>query len=203
MTAAKTTGIKPQPSKKFGPKLMLGTLAAVSLIAFWEGGKDPDGSSVVYADKLAQGLPTVCSGITKWTTDAPLVVGERWSADRCLAAEQIAVIKIQTQLEQCFEKRPPQSVFDSATSHAWNFGSFATCYSSAMRAWNAGDWAIGCRRLAFDDNGRMIWSYVKTGKILPNGKPEYKFIQGLANRRQDEYIKCVQWMPEPWKPAND
>jgi len=36
---------------------------------------------VVYADKLAGGLPTVCKGITKWASPYPVVVGERWLLD--------------------------------------------------------------------------------------------------------------------------
>ena len=86
---------------------------------------------------------------------------------------------------------PPQSVFDAATSHAWNNGTAATCGSLAMQAWNAGNWELGCRRLAFSDGGSRVWSYVKTGKMLPNGRPEYRFVQGLANRRDAEYQLCL------------
>ena len=31
----------------------------------------------------------------------------------------------------------------------------------------------------------------RTGKTLPNGKPELRFVQGLANRRADETAKCM------------
>jgi GH24 family phage-related lysozyme (muramidase) len=60
-----------------------------------------------------------------------------------------------------------------------------------MALWNAGEWDYGCRRLAYADDGKRVWSYVKTGKVLPNGKPEYKFVQGLANRRDAEYKLCL------------
>lgn len=193
MTAASPTSPSRNgtPSKKFGPGLLLGTVAVAAFIGLWEGGKDSDGSSVAYADKLAGGLPTVCAGLTRHITTTPIVVGQRWSAEKCLAEEQKAITAVQLRLEQCFRVMPPQSVFVAATSHAWNFGTPATCGSQAMQAWNAGDWDLGCRRLAFSDGGNRVWSSVKTGKILPNGKPEYRFVQGLANRRDAEYQLCL------------
>lgn len=179
------------PSKKFGPGLLLGTATLALFIGVWEGGKDPNGASVVYADKLAGGLPTVCGGLTKHITVTPIVVGETWPAEKCLAEEQKAIAAVQLRLERCFAVMPPQPVFDAATSHAWNNGVPATCGSSAMKAWNTASWEIGCRRLAYADDGRRIWSYVKTGKLLPDGKPEYRFVQGLANRRDAEYRLCL------------
>ena len=182
---------KGTPSKKFGSGLLLGTALVAAFIGIWEGGKDRDGSSVAYADKLAGGLPTVCAGLTRHVTTTPIVVGQRWSAEKCAAEEQKAITAVQLRLERCFRIMPPQSVFDAATSHAWNFGTPATCSSQAVRAWNSGNWDLGCRRLAFSDDGDRVWSYVKTGKILPNGKPEYHFVQGLANRRDAEYQLCL------------
>lgn len=183
------------PSKKYGAGLTLGTAFVVAFIAVWEGGKSVDGSSVAYADKLAQGLPTVCAGLTPHITDTPIVVGERWSAEKCFREEQAAIRKVQLQLEQCFTYMPPQTVFDAATSHAWNNGVSATCGSQAMQAWRQGDWHTGCRRLARSDSGRRVWSYVRTGNKLPNGKPEYKFVQGLANRRDAEHNLCIAGIP--------
>lgn len=189
MAAEQKQGV---PSKKFGPKLLLGTAAAVALIVAFEGGKDKDGSSVAYPDKLAGGLPTVCAGLTRHVTATPIIVGERWSAEKCFREEQAAIMKVQLQLEKCFVVRPPQSVFDAGTSHAWNNGASATCGSGAMRYWQAGAWREGCRALVYaPGTTRPVWSYVKTGKTLPNGKPEYKFVQGLFKRRSEEYAYCL------------
>jgi len=50
-------------------------LASAPLLAFlgkWEG----EGENVVYADRLARGLPTVCKGITRYTSPYPLIVGD-------------------------------------------------------------------------------------------------------------------------------
>lgn len=164
-------------------------LASVGLIAFlgrWEG----ESQNVVYADKLARGLPTVCKGLTRHITKTPIVVGQRWPDAKCEAEEVAAVTKVQTSLLQCFTRTPPQRVFDAATSHAWNVGVGLTCGSAAMAAWNRGEWSLGCQRLQFSDSGKSVWSYVRTGRTLPNGKPEMVFVRGLANRRAGERRMC-------------
>lgn len=186
---------KPVPSKKFGPGLLLGAAALTAFLAVWEGGKSGDGSSTVYEDKLAGGIPTVCNGITRHVTSTPIIVGERWSAEKCSAEEHKALIAMQLKLEQCFAFEPPQSVLNMASSHAWNFGWPSTCNSQAMVAWNHKDWVTGCNRLAVSQHGKYVWSYVKTGKIV-NGKPEMKFVQGLANRRGAEAKNCAAGVPK-------
>jgi lysozyme len=166
-------------------------LCAGGLMAYlgtWEG----EAVHVVYADKLAQGIPTVCKGLTRHVTRTPIVVGERWTAAKCEREEAAAVEAVQLALVQCFRILPPQGVFDMATSHAWNNGAPNTCQSLAMEAWNAGDWELGCRRMSKSDEGRPVWSSVRTGRKLPNGKPEMKFVQGLANRRASETGKCLE-----------
>lgn len=169
--------------------LVVGGAAMLDHLHKWEEG--PKRQLTVYADKLAGGLPTVCMGLTRHITKTPIVVGETWTEEKCDREERAAVVKVQRQLLKCFKVEPPEPVFMAATGHAWNFGAPSTCASSAMRAWNAEQWALGCRRLEFGDDDRRIWSYVKTGRTLPNGKPEYRFIQGLANRRGDERRMCM------------
>lgn len=71
-------------------KIATGAIALTSagLIAFlgkWEG----EGQHLVYADKLARGLPTVCKGITRHTSPYPVVVGDYWSAARCAEVEHL------------------------------------------------------------------------------------------------------------------
>lgn len=188
----KSTRLWGKRSRKFGKGLVLGTVVAVAFVAAWEGGKHKDGSSTVYADRLAQGLPTVCGGLTPRITKTPIIVGEVWPAEKCEAEERKAFMKVQSRLELCFKYRPPQSVFDAASSHAWNFGVGATCGSQAMKAWNERQWRKGCRRMARSDSGRYVWSYVKTGRTKANGKPEYKFVRGLANRRAAEVRLCLR-----------
>lgn len=169
-----------KPSPRYGKKLALGTAAVVSIIAMWEGGKTLDGSSVVYADKLADGIPTVCNGITRHVTATPVIVGERWPAEKCQREESAAIAKVQVQLERCFGPVPPQKVFDAATSFAWNVGVSAACKSVAMQFFRAGDWRTGCNRLARSLSGKRVW-------VFSGGK----FRQGLANRRDFEAQYCL------------
>ncbi len=174
--------------------VVVATSATVgAILAKWEPARDP---GLVYADKLASDLPTVCKGITRHVTTTPVVVGERWSPEQCAREEGAAIEALQLRLARCFTRLPPQSVFDMATSHAWNNGVGNTCASQAMAAWNAGDWALGCRRLGLSDTGKPVWSYVRTGRVLPDGKPEMRFVQGLANRRADETRQCLEGLPQ-------
>lgn len=179
---------------RYFPHLM-GTLALASagvltFLGQWE--PDQRDPGLVYADKLAGGLPTVCKGITRHVTSTPVVVGQRWTPARCAQEEGAAIEALQLRLARCFSRLPPQSIFEMATSHAWNNGVANTCASQAMVAWNAGEWALGCRRLGLSDSGRPVWSYVRTGRALPDGKPEMRFVQGLANRRAAETTACLQ-----------
>ena len=143
---------------------------------------------VVYADSLAGGLPTVCDGLTRHVTSTPIIVGEHWTLERCAAETQAAVVMVQRALAKCFTRAPNQMVWDMATSHAWNNGVGATCGSAAMRAWNMGEWELGCRRLALSDAGKPVWSYVCK---MEGGQRVCTFVQGLANRRMDEWKHCV------------
>ena len=156
------------------------TLCSGALYTFlgkWEG----EGQNKVYPDLLANSIPTVCKGITHFVTDTPIIVGEVWSDEKCKREESQAIAAVQSNLILCFDVKnpPPQSVFDMATSHAWNVGYLKTCGSQAMQAWQLGLWAVGCQRLAMSDSGKIVWAY-------SNGK----FVRGLANRRQDEWRQC-------------
>ena len=167
------------------------TLLSPDLVAHlqkWESG--PQRALIVYADKLAGGLPTVCNGLTRHVTRTPIVVGERWAPEKCVVEEANALERVQRDLLACFKRLPPPSVLDMGSSHAWNFGAQATCGSGAMAAWNRGEWERGCQRISRGDDGRMVWSF--TSHIDPaTGKKVFTFVQGLANRRADEATKCA------------
>lgn len=168
-----------------GAALVAATPSLMGFLGKWEG----QAVYVVYADKLAGGLPTVCKGLTRHVTTTPIIVGERWTPEKCEAEEQAAVFKVQSQLAPCFKVAPPQVVFDMATSHAWNLGASATCSSGAMAAFNRGDFELGCQRLSRGDDGKVVWSF--TSKVV-NGKKQLIFVQGLANRRADETKTCLE-----------
>lgn len=154
----------------------------------WEdGGK---AIRVAYADKLAGGLPTTCGGLTNHTSRKPVVVGETWTEEECAAEKNYVVTVTQRSLIECFETRPPQSVFDAFGSHAHNFGFGTTCASQALAAWNRGEPQRACELLAYTPDGRPNWGSVKTGKRLADGRPEMRFVQGLHNRRIAEAKLC-------------
>lgn len=165
--------------------LVLASAATVGVLNKWEPAKgSPDAHLVVYADKLAGGLPTNCSGITKHVATIPVIVGDKWTPEMCLEQESQALEKVQNTLVKCFKTLPPQSVFDAATSHAWNFGAGKTCSSQAMKQWNAGNFKLGCTLIASTYDGKPNWSF-----------SDGKFIQGLQNRRQDEVKLCLRDVP--------
>jgi lysozyme len=182
-----------QSGSKTGPivgGVALGSGVLLAFLMLWESSGKP--ILTVYPDRLAQNLPTVCDGLTRHVTTTPIVVGEKWTLEKCERETTAALVRVQLQLLKCFTLQPPQSVFDAASSHAWNLGASATCGSAAMKAWNRGDYALGCRRLYQADDGRAVWSYVRTGRKLANGQPEYRFVRGLQNRRRAEYDVCMR-----------
>ncbi|MDD3757719.1 MAG: glycoside hydrolase family protein [Advenella sp.] len=158
--------------------IVLASPFLMDFLGKWEG----RGQNIVYADKLAGGLPTVCKGITKWTSPYPVIVGERWSDKKCEEVEKQVTIETQIKLAQCVtNKNIGQNVFDALTSHAHNVGVNNTCSSRAVRLINAGQIAAGCDALAHGPNGSPAWSYA-----------DGKFVRGLYNRRLDERKLCLK-----------
>lgn len=184
-----------QPSTKRvltrgGASVAVASAALSAFLMTWESGGKME--LVVYADAIARGEPTVCDGLTKAVTSEPIIVGQKWTEAKCRRVQTEALYRVQQQLAKCFTYPTlPQSVFDMATSHAWNLGAPATCGSLAMQAFNQGQWELGCRRLSVSDAGRPVWSFVRTGKMI-GGKPEMKFVKGLANRREAETKNCAK-----------
>jgi lysozyme len=148
----------------------------------------------VYADKLAGGLPTACGGVTKHTSPIPVIVGDVWPEEVCREILGNVIGKTQSRLDDCLKPGTPQAAFDALTSHAHNFGVAATCSSKAVELINAGKIREGCESLSKTPSGKPNWSSVKTGRIV-DGKPEFKFVQGLYNRRLAETALCLKGLP--------
>ena len=163
-----------------GLVLVSGTL--VAFLGRWEG----DGQNTVYPDKLARGLPTVCKGITKYTSPYPLVVGDYWSNDRCAEVEQLVIKKGQLALADCISNESiSQDTFDALSSHGHNFGTPNTCASRAVGLINAGRVAEGCKALAWGPDGKTpVWSYVT------DASGRKTFVPGLHARRLAEAKLC-------------
>ena len=173
---------------KYGATLVLASAGLGSFLGVWEPDKNRPG--VVYPDMLAGGLPTVCKGITKHTSPYPVVLGDVWSPERCEEVERLVTTRYQLTLLDCINTKVSQHTFDALSSHAHNFGVGSTCASKALGLINAGHLAEGCRSLAYTPSGQPNWSSVKTGKLI-NGVPEYRFVQGLHNRRKAEMALCL------------
>ena len=163
--------------------LILASAGAVGLLHKWEPDTSkPDAHLYVYEDKIASNTLTVCSGLTNAVSKKRLIKGDKWTQQECNENEEYALEVLQNKLATCFTRLPPQSVFDSATSHAWNFGVGKTCTSSAMRHWNQGNYKLGCQLIAYQYDGTTPnWSF-----------SDGKFVKGLHNRRVDEMQTCLK-----------
>lgn len=112
-------------------------------------------------------VPTVCYGETR-------VPMRRYSDAECTAMLQEAVKGFAEPVARCtpmIANRPYQLA--AATSLAYNIGIGAYCRSTADRRFDAGDFKGGCKALT---NWKMAGGRV---------------VQGLVNRRADEYRLCV------------
>ncbi|WP_268799065.1 lysozyme [Pseudomonas huanghezhanensis] len=162
-------------------------LASTPLILFlgtWEG----TGQNIVYGDKLARGLPTVCKGLTEHTSPYPLVIGDFWSDARCAEVESLVIRKGQLALADCLTNQQiGQNTFDALSSHAHNVGTSNTCASRAVGLINAGHLAEGCKALAWAPNGTTpVWAYVT------DAAGQKHFVPGLHSRRRAEARLCIQ-----------
>lgn len=178
---------------RYGVPFVLASATYMGFVHDWEADKSTiEAARVVYADRLARGEPTVCDGITNAVSPYEVIVGDIWSAERCTEVNQIVAVKGQLQLLDCVKRAIPQNAFDALSSHAHNNGVGNTCASRALGLINAGRLVDGCRAIANGPDGKPAWSYVKTGKKLPNGDPEMKFVPGLYNRRLAEVQLCIK-----------
>ncbi|SOE50861.1 lysozyme [Orrella dioscoreae] len=175
---------------KLGQKIIGGVLGLITAGALtlnsdelqshlgrWEG----EGQNVVYADKLAGGLPTVCKGITKWTSPDPVIVGDYWSDERCAWVEKMVVEHGQLELAECLNVYITQPIFDALSDFGHHFGNPSVCASRAVGLINAGQVRAGCDALAHAPSGRPVWSYVGT-----------TFYRGLYNRALSRRSMCLR-----------
>lgn len=175
---------KQQIVVRFGVPLLLASAGYLGFLHKWEdGGKT---QHVVYADKLAGGLPTACGGITKHTSPVPVVVGEYWSEQKCAEVSAMVAAKGQLRLLDCIDVPVSQGTFDALSSHAHNLGTANTCASRALALINSGRLKEGCEAIAHAPDGKPVWSYV----TRPDGRKE--FVRGLYLRRLAERDLCMK-----------
>lgn len=182
---------------RFGIPLVLGGAGYVAYISGYEDGParrdgTPGFKNVVYADQLAGGLPTACLGLTKHASPVPVVLGDYWSDAQCQAVGSQVLATGQAQVLGCIKVPVTQPVLDAFSSHGHNHGEPSTCASRAMGLLNARKYEAACDALAHGPDGKTpVWSYVKMGRKNTQGAWEYRFVQGLYNRRLKERSDCL------------
>lgn len=179
--------------------LVLGTSSLLGAMALWERPpqeRSPDGTtkgSVVYADKLAGGLPTVCSGHTDWK----LRVGTPYTKEECDRIDRANAIQYGEAIIKCTghtEANPVlnQHRLEALTLFALNVGAGGACGSRAVKLIAAGKFSEGCEAIAHGPSGKPVWSYTNGGKT---------FVRGLYNRRLFERDWCLLQDPRPGEVA--
>ena len=136
----------------------------------------------VYADNLANGLPTWCAG----RTGRDAVVGTKLTADDCRQVNKTTLLEYGYTVLGCANwDHLTASRLQALTLFAINVGKAGACNSRAVQLINMGQIEAGCNALARAPDGRPVWSYA-------NGV----YVQGLQNRRQAERTGCLGgWQP--------
>jgi len=131
----------------------------------------------VYADKLANGIPTYCAGRTDWSA----VPGTKLTSDECVTVNKITVLEYGYAILGCvnWSYLTPNRLI-GLTMFAVNVGKSAACGSSSVQNINVGQVVAGCNFLAYTPSGKPNWSYA--GGI---------YVQGLHNRRRAERELCL------------
>lgn len=161
------------------PAVFLAALSgplALGMLVRWEGDIHK-----VYADHLANGIPTFCAGRTDWTAKP----GTRLTSDFCAEVNKITLIEYGYAVLECanWDYLSAERLV-ALTIFAVNVGKEGACRSQAMVNINRGRIAEGCRLIAYKPNGEPNWS-------LAGGR----FVQGLHNRRKAEAALCQKGTP--------
>lgn len=120
------------------------------------------------------GIPTKCMGDTN---DVEMRV---YSLQECLESMSGQLYEHAVPVLKCtpsLKGRP--EMLAAAVSFAYNIGTDAYCKSGTARAFNAGNYALGCKRMNENDLGKPQWISAR-GKVLP----------GLVKRRAEERVLC-------------
>lgn len=158
--------------------LVLGGPDLISKLQAVEGS-----TTTVYADKLAYGIPTVCSGRTDWS----LRVGQVYDKAFCDALDRKTAIEYGLAVVGCIgPERLNQNSLDGMTLFAVSVGKAGACGSRAAQLLRAGKHDEACRAISHGPDGRRVW-------ITSGGQKR----KGLANRRDFEKALCLKPMPQP------
>lgn len=136
--------------------------AALVSIALHEG----------YSDRAYQPVPGDKQTIGFGTTEG-VKPGDTITPPKALERALRDVQKFEGAIKDCVKVPLYQHEYDAYISLSYNIGSSAFCNSTLVRKLNAGDYEGACAEI-------RRW-------VMFQGKP----LQGLVNRRETEYKKCI------------
>ena len=140
------------------------TLSAASLISLVV--------SEGYTDKAVIPVPGDKPTIGFGTTDG-VKMGDKIDPVTAVKRAYKDIQQFEGAVRQCVKVPLMQSEYDAWVEFTYNVGADAFCRSTAVKKLNAGDYAGACEQM-------KRWVYVAG-----------QFNQGLANRREREYQKCM------------
>lgn len=117
---------------------------------------------------IAGDVPTIGFGSTEGVQ-----LGNKITVPEALERLHRDVGNAESAIGQCVTVPLSQGEYDAFTSLAFNIGSSAFCSSTLVRKLNGGDYEGACQEI-------RKWVYSGGRKI-----------QGLVNRREDEYRMCM------------
>ena len=130
----------------------------------------------VYADNLADGLPTFCAG----RTDPAAKIGARLTSDQCQEVNKGTLIEYGAAVLECTNwDHLNVDRLIGLTVFAINVGKRGACGSQSFKAINAGRTREGCNLISRKPDGSPNWSNAGG-----------RYVQGLQNRRQAERALC-------------
>lgn len=172
----KTPGVSAKLAKKGAiPAALLAALTsplAYTTLERWEGN-----ILYVYADHLADGLPTYCAGRTDWKAQ----VGTKLTDDQCATVNKTTLLEYGYAILECVDwNYLSVNRLIGLTIFAINVGKVGACNSQAIQQINQGKIEQGCKLIAYKYDGTPNWSYAGG-----------RYVQGLHNRRKAECSLCL------------
>ena len=149
--------------KRIAVSLLSLSASGLIFLTQWEG-FSPVAYIPVKGDK-----PTIGFGSTEGVKE-----GDAITVPEALERLNRDTNNAQSAIGRCVTVPLTQDEYDVYTSFAFNIGSSAFCSSTLVKKLNAGDYDGACLEL-------KRWVFVKGRKV-----------QGLVNRRESEYEKCMR-----------
>ena len=149
-----------------GPRAPAWLVIALLIVASFEGLY-----THAYHDTLANGLPTICYGVTKY--DRPVSMDDVYTPQQCKDMLAQDLPKYNAILDKCIKVPISNHTRAAAVSLAYNVGAETVCKSSFVRHLNAKDPSACDYILLYNQAGDKV-------------------IRGLERRREAERKLCYE-----------